>query len=180
MIFSGFKLFHTTTFKLNSYAIISLWFQLCLLCFTDRGPWHFHLFWLWSLSLLVVWCHTWTLQRLHRYSNSWRMEHQNVPVPRFASTVSRFQETGSYCRREVDRAINWFSSGSVMVLGGVSMEWHTDLHSLGNGTLEILGLIVRPYTSPGFLLVHDSVQPLVVREYRQWRMEDEGAHVHLT
>ncbi|MCJ8746846.1 hypothetical protein PDJAM_G00146480 [Pangasius djambal] len=82
---------------------------------------------------------------------------------------------------------NWqhdrFGGGSVMVWGGISMEEHTDLYRLDNGTLtairyrdEILGPIVRPYAGavgPGFLLVHDNAQPHVARVCRQF-LEDEG------
>jgi hypothetical protein len=70
-----------------------------------------------------------------------------------------------------------------MVWGGISMEGHTDLYRLDNGTLtdirnrdEILGPIVRPYAGavfPGFLMVHDNAWPHVARVYRQF-LEDEG------
>ena len=76
-----------------------------------------------------------------------------------------------------------FGGGSLMVWGGISMEGHTDLYRLDNGTLtairyrdEILGPIVRPYAGavgPGFLLVHDNARPHVARVCRQF-LEDEG------
>ncbi len=76
-----------------------------------------------------------------------------------------------------------FGGGSVMVWGGISMERHTDLYRLDNGTLtairyrdKVLGAIVRPYAGavgPGFLLVHDNAQTHVVRVCRQF-LEDEG------
>ncbi|KAI4884602.1 hypothetical protein NFI96_034565 [Prochilodus magdalenae] len=76
-----------------------------------------------------------------------------------------------------------FGSGSVMVWGGISLEGHTDLYRLGNGTLTAIGYrdkilrpIVRPYigaVGPEFPLVHDSAWPHVARVYRQF-LEDEG------
>lgn len=48
-------------------------------CFfrADFLPAHFYI-WLWSTSLLIAWCVGWTLQRLHKQSNSSRMAWQHV------------------------------------------------------------------------------------------------------
>ena len=72
--------------------------------------------------------------------------------------------------------------GSVMVLGGISMEGRTDLYCLENGSLtsiryrdEILEPIVRPYAGavgPGFVLMHDNAWPHVARVCRLY-LEDE-------
>ncbi|KAI4899343.1 hypothetical protein NFI96_003900 [Prochilodus magdalenae] len=78
---------------------------------------------------------------------------------------------------------DWFGGGSVMVWGGISLEGHTDLHRLDNGTLtairyqdEILGPVVRPYAGtvdPGFLLVHNNARPHVAIVRKQF-LENEG------
>ncbi|KAI4903409.1 hypothetical protein NFI96_025899, partial [Prochilodus magdalenae] len=78
---------------------------------------------------------------------------------------------------------DWFGGGSVKVWGGISLEGRTDLYRLDNGTLtairyqdEILRPAVRPYAGavgPGFLLVHNNVQPHVARVCRQF-LENEG------
>ncbi|KAI4898253.1 hypothetical protein NFI96_009927, partial [Prochilodus magdalenae] len=70
-----------------------------------------------------------------------------------------------------------------MVWGGISLEGHTDLYRLGNGTLtairhwdEILGPVVRPYAAavaPGFLLVHNNARPHVAGVCRQF-LENKG------
>ena len=75
------------------------------------------------------------------------------------------------------------TGSAVMVWGGVSLEDHTNLHLLANGTLtavrywyEILRPIVRPYAGvvgPGFLLVQDNARPHVARVGRQF-LDDEG------
>ncbi|KAI4878144.1 hypothetical protein NFI96_028402, partial [Prochilodus magdalenae] len=77
---------------------------------------------------------------------------------------------------------DWFGGGSVTVWGGISLEGHTDLYRLDNGTLtairyqnEILGPLVRPYAGavgPGFLLVHNNARPHVARVCRQF-LENE-------
>ncbi|TWW73864.1 Transposable element [Takifugu flavidus] len=76
-----------------------------------------------------------------------------------------------------------FGGGSVVVLGGISLEGCRDLYRLNNGTLtairyrdEILGPIVRTYAGavgPGFFLVLDNARPHVARVCRQF-LEDEG------
>ncbi|KAI4889992.1 hypothetical protein NFI96_013255 [Prochilodus magdalenae] len=78
---------------------------------------------------------------------------------------------------------DWFGGGSVMVWGGISLEGHTDLYRLDNGTLtairhrdKILGPLVRPYAGavgPGFLLVHNNARPRVARVCRQF-LENKG------
>uniref|UniRef100_A0A8C4TJ22 Transposase n=1 Tax=Erpetoichthys calabaricus TaxID=27687 RepID=A0A8C4TJ22_ERPCA len=141
--------------------------------------------------VLTVWHHGAQL--------AFAMEHQNWQVhhwcPVLFTDESRF--TLSTCDRrqrvlrshgECYAACNivqhdQFGGGSVMVWGGISMEGHTDLYRLDNGTLtairyqdEILGPTVRPYAGavgPGFLLVHDNARPHVARVCGQF-LEDEG------
>lgn len=66
---------------------------------------------------------------------------------------------------------------------GISMEGLTDIYRLDSGTLtairyqdEILAPIVKPYTGavgPGFLLVQDSVWPLLARASgSSWKMKE--------
>lgn len=63
-------------------------------------------FWLRSVSLLLAWWNTWTLQRLHRQSNSLRMAHWCVQLPEglLCVPLRRFQGTASYSRRAGQRS----------------------------------------------------------------------------
>lgn len=77
-----------------------------------------------------------------------------------------------------------YQSGGVWA--SIAMEGRIDLYRLDNGTLtairfrdRILGPINRPYAAavgPGFLLVHKSVWPNVVR-VRNQSQEDEGIDI---
>ncbi|KAI4889351.1 hypothetical protein NFI96_010279 [Prochilodus magdalenae] len=78
---------------------------------------------------------------------------------------------------------DWFSGGSVMVWGGISLEGCTNLYRLDNGTLtairhrdKILGPL-RPYADgvrPGFLLVHNNDRPHVARVSGRPRRDTPG------
>ncbi len=53
------------------------------------------------MSLLVVWVDTWTLQRLHRQSNSSRMAHQYMPLLEGLQCLpAQSQEHGGDSRRQ--------------------------------------------------------------------------------
>ncbi len=136
---------------------------------------------------------------------SFAIEHQNWQVeelcqnwhPVLFTVESRFTLSTCDRRERVWRSrgeryaacnivqLDRFSGGSVMVWGGISMEGHTDVYRLNNGTLiairyqdEILGPIVRPSwctTMPG----------LMWREYAgiSWRIKEliplNGPHARL-
>ena len=148
-------------------------------------------------SELKYWCPFFCLILTRHHRAAWRMiaiEHQNWQARLWRSVLftdeSRFNLSGSNgwvgiwrSTRGCYQACNIvqhdrFGCGSVMVWGGISLEWRTDLHVLTRGKLtcawyrdEILRPIVRPGAGavrPGFLPSHNNVQPHVARVRQQF------------
>ncbi|CAJ0963082.1 unnamed protein product [Ranitomeya imitator] len=105
-------------------------------------------------------------------------------------TLSTYNRCDRVWRRRGERSAacnilqhDQFSSGSVIVWGGISLEGHTALHVLARGSVtairyrdEILRPLVRPYAGavgPRFLLMQDNARPHVAGVCQQF-LQDEG------
>ena len=124
---------------------------------------------------------------IRQRQQNWQVRHWR---PVFFTDESRFtlstcDRRESVWRRRGERYAawiiiqhDWFSGGSLMVWGVISLEGHANLHGIPNSTLtavryrvQILRAIVRPYTGtvgPGFLLVQGNARPHVARVCRQF------------